>query len=769
MDLMVLAAQRWVNETYKGKKGYEVVKETGKTGWPTMRSLIRALQIEEGIGEPNGSFGPTTTKLCPTVSASTKNQNLIKIVQSALYCKGYNPSAISGNYGPNTQEAVFKLQSDAGLPITDGVVTPMIFKALLSMDAYVLLSKGDPKIRTIQRGLNNKYYKTIGVMPCDGIYSRGTNTALIYGLQIEEGIAGANGHFGPGTSSHCPVLKQGDNSRFVTILKYALYCNNQDAQSFTTSFDAATKSAVYEFQKFSGLNATGIADLQTWKSLLISTGDPSRKGKACDCATRLTPAKAKSIKAAGYDIVGRYLANVPGGLDKKLTSSELSTIFAAGLRVFPIFQLAANKRDYFTSARGTSDAKQAIQAALEFGFPENTIIYFAVDFDAMDYDVDVAILPYFKAVKAEFDKSNAKNYKVGIYAPRNVCSRVSNAGCACSSFVCDMSTGFSGNLGYPLPKNWAFDQISTKKVGSGDGTIEIDNNIYSGRDNGEYEVENPEKPESKDAIVLIIKELYNEVFAFLKSPKTKDANIALINFLRQFKYQGLEWGATLGPTDPHGFNKHIKDNKPELFKKIYDYIKGEETKKAYINNETIDLPHLAATTQGYIDSPIIPDFWTGWGGDLATAMADVTNLKSNDMKDKGLDEIAEIVIGNPTKYSFGIDDMMGDIDAISLSSNIGSKDLASLLNDYYLDVNSSIRRSLIIKDLKASNPSNVDELYKKTYDMMTGSSGFKHILVPSGPVALPEGLALLYKAKFPKDDVIKSTCKAFAKYILNKL
>lgn len=484
MDLMVLAAQRWVNETYKGKKGYEVVEETGKTGWPTMRSLIRALQIEEGIGEPNGSFGPTTTKLCPTVSASTKNQNLIKIVQSALYCKGYNPSAISGNYGPNTQEAVFKLQSDAGLPITDGIVTPMIFKALLSMDAYVLLSKGDPKIRTIQRGLNNKYYKTIGVMPCDGIYSRGTNTALIYGLQIEEGIAGANGHFGPGTSSHCPVLKQGDNSRFVTILKYALYCNNQDAQSFTTSFDAATKSAVYEFQKFSGLNATGVADLQTWKSLLISTGDPSRKGKACDCATRLTPAKAKAIKAAGYDIVGRYLANVPGGLDKKLTSSELSTIFAAGLSVFPIFQLAANKRDYFTSARGTSDARQAIQAALEFGFPKNTIIYFAVDFDAMDYDVDVAILKYFEAVKAEFDKNNARHYKIGIYAPRNVCSRVSNAGYACTSFVCDMSTGFSGNLGYPLPKNWAFDQISTIKVGSGDGSIEIDNNICSGRDNG---------------------------------------------------------------------------------------------------------------------------------------------------------------------------------------------------------------------------------------------------------------------------------------------
>jgi peptidoglycan hydrolase-like protein with peptidoglycan-binding domain len=48
-----------------------------------------------------------------------------------------------------------------------------------------------------------------------------------------------------------------------------------------------------------------------------------------------------------------------------------------------------------------------------------------------------------------------------------------------------MSSGFSGNLGYPLPTNWAFDQISTLTVGSGTGAIEIDNNIASGRDTGQ--------------------------------------------------------------------------------------------------------------------------------------------------------------------------------------------------------------------------------------------------------------------------------------------
>lgn len=51
-----------------------------------------------------------------------------------------------------------------------------------------------------------------------------------------------------------------------------------------------------------------------------------------------------------------------------------------------------------------------------------------------------------------------------------------------TSFVGDLASGFSGNLGYPLPKNWAFDQIKEYTIGSGSGAISIDKNIYSGRD-----------------------------------------------------------------------------------------------------------------------------------------------------------------------------------------------------------------------------------------------------------------------------------------------
>ena len=43
-------------------------------------------------------------------------------------------------------------------------------------------------------------------------------------------------------------------------------------------------------------------------------------------------------------------------------------------------------------------------------------------------------------------------YKIGVYGSRNVCIQVSDKRYATYSFVSGMSTGFSGNLGFPLPK-----------------------------------------------------------------------------------------------------------------------------------------------------------------------------------------------------------------------------------------------------------------------------------------------------------------------------
>jgi len=486
MDAAVLSVQIWLNKTYKGKAGYKPIAEDGITGWGTVKALTVALQIEEGIASPNGNFGPSTRRLCPTLSVNSGTSNFVNILKGGLYCKGYEGGALDGKFTDRVKGSVMEFQSDAGLANPDGVVNAVIFKALLTMDAFKLLNygpyKGNLQIRAIQQDLNrnyiaNKYFSIdIGLVPCDGIYGRSTNKALLYALQIEEGISVPNGVFGPSTRRLCPVLREGSSkTTFVKLLEYALYLNNYNPNNFSGVFTSDVKRAVIGFQKFSALDADGIAGLSTWASLLVSSGNTNRKGNACDCAQTITEARAKTLKKNGYKYIGRYLTG-----KFKMTNEEVQTILNNGFKLFPIFEVGGYRNEYFTEKQGIEDAKSAMKAANDLGFSEYTIIYFAVDYDAVEYQIKSNVLPYFKGI---YD--TLQPYNVGIYGPRHVCSLVAQNGYSCSSFVCDMSTGFSGNLGYSLPNDWAFDQISTITLGSGDGKIEIDNNIASNRYGGE--------------------------------------------------------------------------------------------------------------------------------------------------------------------------------------------------------------------------------------------------------------------------------------------
>ncbi|PGT75522.1 peptidoglycan-binding protein [Bacillus cereus] len=492
-DPAVFAVQTWVNLKYGKIAGFQPAPLNGKTGWSTVFALTRALQVELGITSLADAFGPTTASKYKqwgemslgNVPTEEKGKAIVQILKGAMYCKGYNPGKFDDVFDEKTENAVVSLQQDAGLPVADGKVYDYIFKAFLTMDAYRLTPGGDAKVRQIQQDLNNKYYKTSGVQPTDGHYQRGTNKALIYGLQTEMGIAAGSqtGSIGPATKNGLPILKVDSSGRFVTLFQYALYFNGYDSGSFSTTYNANIEGTVRAFQEFTLLPKDGVANKSTWLSALVSTGDPDRKGEACDCITEVTLERGKALKAAGYKTVGRYLTNVSGGINKKIQPDELKNIFAAGLSVFPIYQANGRQASSFSADQGRSDAVAAYNAAKEYGFKDDTTIYFAVDFDAYGTDITDNILPHFRALSEKMLELGG-SYKVGVYGARNVCIQVSEKGYAKTSFVSGMSTGFSGNLGYPLPKNWAFDQISTIKVGSGSGAIEIDNNIKSGRDNG---------------------------------------------------------------------------------------------------------------------------------------------------------------------------------------------------------------------------------------------------------------------------------------------
>ena len=192
-DERVFQAQMWLNENYGQFEGFNPVPDDdlGATGWSTMFAFIRALQIELGLrgSQLADNFGETTTSLFKshygTITQGTEG-NIAYIIQGGLYAKGYDPGGFSGYYGSQTAAAIMDMQDDAGLAVVDGKVDAAIMKAILTLNAFVLVNGGDATVRTIQRNLNHSYQDYIGIMPCDGIYGRDTNKALIYALQKEE-------------------------------------------------------------------------------------------------------------------------------------------------------------------------------------------------------------------------------------------------------------------------------------------------------------------------------------------------------------------------------------------------------------------------------------------------------------------------------------------------------------------------------------------------------------------------------------------------------
>ncbi|MDH6218649.1 glycoside hydrolase domain-containing protein [Streptomyces pseudovenezuelae] len=500
-DQMVIEAQKFINSY--DVAGIPKVEENGRTSWAVMFALTRALQYELGITSLSDSFGPTTLATLqsrhPVINAGTQHAKILKVVQSALYCKGYDGGGIDGTYNGSVAASVRELTQNMGVDgsFADGVV-PKVFKALLTMDAYVVIEGGSELTRAVQQWMNGRYVgrRNFFIVPCDGHFSRDVQKALMFAIQFEIGMSDdvANGVFGPGTQQGIRnnPLSEGSSGTWVSLFTAAMIFNKRGGVFFDSHFDADLATRVRSFQNFAKLPVTGRGDFQTWASLLVSTGDATRKGTAADCVTEVTDARAAALRDAGYQIVGRYLSNVPNSsLDKNIKSGELGRMAAYGLNCFPIYQTWGGEAAYFRREQGIADAFAAIERAKHYGFRPGTRIYFAVDFDALDHEVTDNILPHFRAIR-DVVNEHGQGYLAGIYGPRNVCSRVAAAGYTSASFVCDMSTGFSGNLGYPLPNDWAFDQISTISVGAGGGLIEIDNNIVSGRDAGQNTY-NPEQ------------------------------------------------------------------------------------------------------------------------------------------------------------------------------------------------------------------------------------------------------------------------------------
>lgn len=596
-DPWVLEVQQWLNKTYGNHPNYGSVVENGKTGWDTIFGIIRAIQLELKVTDnPVDNFGPGTesawnSQVTPYLKDGYSKGNIVALIDAGFRCKGMGSGKFSNTYTGDNISALQELKAAAGFTGANATFGSDWAKALFDMSAFVLVPGGDATIRKMQQDLNKNYYEYTGILPCDGIYQRQTNTALIFALQAEIGMdpGTANGNYGPGTEAGTPTLNVGDTGNFVKILQYGLYVNGFNQQGdFSGQFTQNVGNEIENFRKFMILPPyVSTSDLTVMKGLLTSNGNTNRSADAFDTSTILTNETARALKGKGYSIVGRYLTGTVGvgedERDKSLSYAEIDAITSAGLSIFPIYQDGGWYEDYFTAKQGIEDAQLAIDAAYNLGFPVGTTIYFACDVDIQDGNIGGTVIPYFQSIAAAFNFD--QSYNVGIYGTRNVCQRAIDLGLANKAFVSNMSSGFSGNLGFAMPQEWAFDQfVEIDEVGVG-----IDKVAVSGKDTGVDSFVLTREELAKQELLKIYKNfgINNVGFEWEKTVRTEPA----LNYV-VYLTPHMEWEIS---GEKYGISVLVKDKKVDLkpyFEEISDsileyasYLKGESKDLETLLNE----------------------------------------------------------------------------------------------------------------------------------------------------------------------------------------
>lgn len=64
-----------------------------------------------------------------------------------------------------------------------------------------------------------------------------------------------------------------------------------------------------------------------------------------------------------------------------------------------------------------------------------------------------------------------------------------------------------------------------------------------------------------------------------------------------------------------------------IIKSLDRYIGSWRQSMIDVNGESVDLPHMCVTTLGYLNGLVVPDTWTGWAGDLGSAMSNIQKAK----------------------------------------------------------------------------------------------------------------------------------------------
>lgn len=138
------------------------------------------------------------------------------------------------------------------------------------------------------------------------------------------------------------------------------------------------------------------------------------------------------LKQAGIQTVIRYYdnRNSPVLPQKRLELAEAQALSAAGLNIVVVFETDGNHSAYFTAEQGQEDGQNAYNWARNtIGQPAGSAIYFAVDYNAQQYELG-SIRNYFNGVKSSFNNLGGGHslYRIGAYGSGGVVTALKSQG-----------------------------------------------------------------------------------------------------------------------------------------------------------------------------------------------------------------------------------------------------------------------------------------------------------------------------------------------------
>lgn len=340
----------------------------------------------------------------------------------------------------------------------------------------------------------------------------------------------------------------------------------------------------------------------------------------------------------------------------------------------------------FSYIKGFNAGLSASECAIKHKIPKGAVIYFAVDLDVYADQISEYIIPFFRGINDTLNR----DYKVGIYGPRLVCTEVSNAELSVSSFVADMSSGYSCNIGQKMPSNWCYDQYC--EISNFNNDFDIDKVTY----NGKIEAADHIREESSNIEKLYnqMKNLYDLTNEYSeqnnKGWSIIEKNKNIMDYLRNVSsYVGTFWDLVAGAID--------QDYIAFLDSRLTDGMRREDIKVPSEYGE-MEITHLAASISSLLYRFIAFDQelndLTGWAGDLLQLGGNIEKIKSQHLcSDNDVyrligcteDEFAQSLgFEDAANTGFGWVDLEQDIDAVNIAVLIiGDLEIYKIFAAYY--------------------------------------------------------------------------------------